>query len=63
MFDSLKGAGRDRSSMMLYLPNDLDQLRNWKLELDILRELDQFSRGLAYEAGRRMAKGTIVGNF
>ena len=51
------------STLNFHLPNDLDPITNRPLTPERLVEFDQFSRGLANEAQRRMPAGCIVGNF
>ena len=51
------------STLNVHLPNDVDPINNMPLSPERLVEFDQFSRGLANEAQRRMPAGCTVGNF
>ena len=51
------------STLNVHLPNDVDSINNMPLSPERLAEFDQFSRGLANEAQRRMPEGCTVGNF
>ena len=51
------------TTLNVHLPNDVDPFNNRPLSQEQLVEFDQFSRGLVYEAKRRMPNGCIVGNF
>ena len=51
------------STLNVHLPNDVDPINNMPLTPERLVEFDQFSRGLANEAQRRMPAGCTVENF
>ena len=48
------------STLNVHLPNDLDLITNRPLTPERLVEFDQFSRGLANEAQRRMPADTVI---